>query len=218
MTVRVKICGLTRERDLETAVEAGADAIGVIADVPVETPREVPVDRAADLLASAPPFVTTVLVTMADGGERIEELVETVEPDVLQFHGDGDADELGDLCARIDSDLLFAVGADDASSLSRYDGVVDAFLVDTPAVDGGGGTGRTHDWERTGAASADLDSPVVLAGGLTPENVESAIDAADPFGVDVASGVEADGGIKDGDAVRSFVARAKRHHRTEVTT
>ncbi|QSW99112.1 phosphoribosylanthranilate isomerase [Haloterrigena alkaliphila] len=206
---RVKICGLTNEDDLETAVDAGADALGVICDVSVDTPREVSVERARDLVAAAPPFVTTVLVTMPTGLERAIELVERVEPDAIQLHGDVPPDDLAFLRGKIDSTLLLAVDADDAARAESYDDVVDGLLVDTPADDGGGGTGRTHDWDRTRAATADLESPVILAGGLTPDNVADAVRTVDPFAVDVASGVEAAGGVKDPDAVRSFVDRAR---------
>ncbi|MEY7849425.1 phosphoribosylanthranilate isomerase [Natrarchaeobius sp. A-rgal3] len=214
---RVKICGLTNEGDLETAVDAGADAVGVITDVPVETPREVSVDRATELLETVPPFATSVLVTMPESADHAAELVDAIGPNVLQIHGEFAVDELVDLRERIDRGLVLAVDATGASEATQYDDVVDAFLVDTPAEDGGGGTGRTHDWSRTQTATAALESPVVLAGGLTPENVDAAIDAADPFAVDVASGVEAEGGIKDADAVRSFVERAKNAHRAEVS-
>ncbi|RQG96938.1 phosphoribosylanthranilate isomerase [Natrarchaeobius oligotrophus] len=208
---RVKICGLTTEADLEIAVDAGADAVGVIADVPVDTPRDVSTDRAATLVASAPPFVTTVLVTMARSSDpdRITDLVSAVEPDVLQLHGVLELDDPDDLAARIDREFVAAIDADEVTEAARFDDLVDAFLVDTPAADGGGGTGRTHDWDRTRAAADSLESPTILAGGLTPENVAEAVRTVEPFAVDVASGVEATGGVKDDDAVRSFVARAK---------
>ncbi|MXV63344.1 phosphoribosylanthranilate isomerase [Natronorubrum sp. JWXQ-INN-674] len=206
---RVKICGLTGEDDLQTAVDAGADAVGIICDVPVDTPREVPLERARELVAAAPPFVTTVLVTMPSGPERAIELVDAVEPDAIQLHGSFRSGDLAYLRAKIDSLLLLAVDADDAAAAETYDDVVDGLIVDTPGEDGGGGTGRTHDWDRTRTAAADLESPVILAGGLTPENVEAAVQTVEPFAVDVASGVEADGGIKDPEAVRSFVDRAK---------
>lgn len=211
---RVKICGLTNAEDLETAVEAGADAVGIICDVAVDTPREVSVERARELVAAAPPFVTTVLVTMPAGPERTIELAETIEPDVIQLHGDVRPGDLGYLRTNVDAQLLLAVEADDATRAATYDDVVDGLLVDTPGEDGGGGTGETHDWDRTRMVGADLESPLILAGGLTPDNVADAVRTVEPFGVDVASGVEADGGRKDPDAVRSFVDRAKNVRRT----
>ncbi|MWV39571.1 phosphoribosylanthranilate isomerase [Natrialba sp. INN-245] len=214
---RVKICGLTTESDLELVVGAGVDAVGIIVDVPVETPREVSVDRAAELADAVPPFAASVLVTMPDTVDRTVHVADAVEPDVLQLHGEFGVDELADIRERTGRSLVLAVDADEASNAGRYDGTVDAFLVDTPAEDGGGGTGRTHDWGRTKSVAANLESPVILAGGLTPENVDAAVDAVDPFAVDVASGVEAEGGIKDGDAVRSFVEHAKHSYGTEAS-
>jgi len=208
---RVKICGLTDEADLRAAAAAGADAVGIIADVPVDTPREVAVEQAADLVAAAPPFVTTVLVTMPDAPEHAVELVDRVNPDVVQLHGDLPVGDVAYVAANADAGVLNSVDAANPDA-GRYDDVVDALLVDSVDGDGAGGTGRTHDWEATREFAASVDSPVVLAGGLTPENVADAVEAADPFAVDVASGVEAAGGEKDHDAVREFVAIAKADH------
>ncbi|TMT87137.1 phosphoribosylanthranilate isomerase [Haloterrigena sp. H1] len=205
---RVKVCGLTSEADLGTAVDAGADAVGIICDVPVETPREVSVEQATELAAATPPFVTSVLVTMVDDPVDAVELVERVEPDALQLHGGGRPDDLDALQSAVDADLLLAIDADDVPSAEAYDDIVDGLIVDTAGEDGGGGTGRTHDWDRTRDAASTLESPVILAGGLTPANVADAVRTVEPFAVDVASGVEQRGGVKDVDAVRSFVERA----------
>lgn len=210
---RVKICGLTNEDDLEAVAAAGADAVGVVCDVPVDTPREVSIDRARRLVAAAPPFLTTVLVTMPSGPERAIELVEAIEPDTIQVHGDVRSGDLAYLRANVDAQFLLAIGADEAEAADAYDDVVDGFVVDTPAEGGGGGTGETHDWNRTRRVTTDLESPLILAGGLTPGNVADAISTVEPFAVDVASGVEADGGVKDPVAVRSFVDRAKNARR-----
>ncbi|WP_306058612.1 phosphoribosylanthranilate isomerase [Natronococcus wangiae] len=208
---RVKVCGITDEAALETAADAGADAIGVICDVPVDTHREVASDRAAELVAAAPPFVTTVLVTMPTDPAEAIELVDAVGPDAVQIHGTLEPDELASVREAIDASLLVALDADDADAATagRYDAVADGLLVDTPGEGGGGGTGETHDWNRTRTATADLESPLILAGGLTPENVVDAVRTVDPSAVDVASGVEGREGGKDADAVQTFVERAK---------
>lgn len=205
---RVKICGLTRETDLDAAVDAGADAVGVVADVPVETPREVSVERARELLAAAPPLVTSVLVTMPETVSAAAELVGRVEPDAVQVHGTLDADELGTLRDRTDADVIAAADAADPAAARRRADAADAVLVDSTADDGAGGTGHTHDWDRAAELVAELDTPFVLAGGLTPANVTEAVTTVRPFAVDVASGVEATGGEKDHDAVRAFVGAA----------
>ncbi len=212
---RAKICGLTNDRDRRAAVDAGADALGFIVDVPVDTPREVSVERAADLVAAAPPFVTTVLVTMPDSPERAVELVERVNPDAVQLHGDGPVSDVAYVAANTSAAVLKTVDAADPEG-ARYDDVADALLVDSVDEEGAGGTGRTHDWDATREFVDSVDSPVVLAGGLTPENVADAGATVEPFAVDVASGVEHTGGEKDHDAVRQFVANATGHRAVEA--
>ncbi|MCU4924656.1 phosphoribosylanthranilate isomerase [Halobacteria archaeon AArc-dxtr1] len=211
---RVKVCGITQPADVQVAAAAGADAVGIICDVPVETPREVDVERARELAAGAPPFVTTVLVTMPRDPERAAELVDRIQPDAIQLHGAIEPDAVATVRANLPVDVLLAIDAADLDDANRFDDVVDGFVVDSTDEHGGGGTGETHDWERTRDETADLDSPVVLAGGLTSDNVADAVEAAAPFGVDVASGVESSGGVKDHDAVRSFVANAKARRET----
>ncbi|SDQ87098.1 phosphoribosylanthranilate isomerase [Natronobacterium texcoconense] len=211
---RVKICGVTTESNLEIVVAAGADAVGITCDVPVDTPREVSVERATELADAVPPFVTAVLVTMPDDVAHAVELVETVDPDAVQIHDGLEPDELETVRSQTGADVLYAVDADDPAEAKRYDGVVDALVIDSVDEDGGGGTGETHDWDRTREVADDLESPLVLAGGLTPDNVANAVETVEPFAVDVASGVEAEGGVKDDAAVESFVERATTASRT----
>ncbi|MEE6209415.1 phosphoribosylanthranilate isomerase [Salarchaeum sp. III] len=206
---RVKICGITSEADAAAAVDAGADALGFIVDVPVDTPRELDPERAADLVADTPPFVTTVLVTMPDTPADAADLADRVRPDVLQVHGDISAADLNVLADGVDAKLVKTVDADSPEDAARYDAAADALLVDSTDASGAGGTGRTHDWTVTRDLAARVDSPVVLAGGLTPDNVAEAVETVRPFAVDVASGVEASGGVKDHTAVEAFVAAAK---------
>ncbi|OVE83220.1 phosphoribosylanthranilate isomerase [Natronolimnobius baerhuensis] len=209
---RVKVCGLTNEADLETTIAAGADAVGFICDVPVETPREVSRQEATALVSSVPPFVTSVLVTMASDAERVVELVERVGPDAVQLHGGIEPAVLESIVSALDADILVALDSDEVTAAEDYDHLVDALLVDTVDESGGGGTGKTHDWERTRDAAESLESPLILAGGLTPDNVADAVRTVEPFAVDVASGVEAEGGRKDADAVQAFVTRATTAH------
>jgi phosphoribosylanthranilate isomerase len=211
---RVKVCGITREEDLGVAAAAGADAVGIISEVSVDTPREVSEPRARELVETAPPFVTTVLVTMARTTDRITELVESVGPDAVQIHADLTPPRVRRLAADLNASVIKVVDAEVPGRSRRYDGVADAVLVDSLSAEGGGGTGETHDWVRTREAVADLDSPVILAGGLTPENVATAVETVGSYAVDVASGVEREGGLKSHDAVRAFVANAKRAGRT----
>jgi len=201
---RVKVCGFTDEGDLAAAVTAGVDAVGLIAGVTVETPREISLSEAPRLAETVPPLVSTVLVTMPTDAGEARDRIEQVEPDAVQLHGlDSEAiASLGDAPA----DVIAAVDPTE-TDLDAYAAAADALLVDSIDAEGGGGTGETHDWERTREIVDSLDVPVILAGGLSPENVAEAVGTVDPFAVDVASGVERAGGRKDHDAVKQFIER-----------
>ncbi len=202
---RVKVCGFTREADVDAAVAAGVDAVGAIVDVPVDTPREVSPGLARELFAAVPPFVSTVLVTMPESVDQARELVETVEPDALQVHAGVAPSEVETLAAAVPT--LAAVEPDDPA-IEAYGRAADGLVVDSTDESGAGGTGRTHDW--TATRELALDTPVVLAGGLTPENVAQAVEVVEPFAVDVASGVEAEPGRKDPEQMTAFVEAADR--------
>jgi len=210
---RVKICGITRESDLRTAVAAGADALGFLVDVPVDSPRAIEPARAAELVAQVPPFVSSVLVTMPGDPARVVDLARTVSPDVVQVHGDLGEGDVAYLRAQLDAALVKVVSVSDLDAAHRYADLVDALLVDSADEDGAGGTGNVHDWERTARFVGAVDVPVVLAGGLTAANVADAVAAVRPFAVDVASGVESCGGEKDEAAVAAFVRDAKGRRR-----
>lgn len=206
--VRVKICGVTNHTDLRAVERAGADAVGVIAGVPVDSPRAVSLDAAAELLGAAPPFLTTTLVTMPESVEKAVEAAETVDPDVLQLHTDSPPAELRSIREAITGKLVAVVDAAEPERVRTIAPAVDGVLIDSIDDDGGGGTGETHDWDATSEVVSTLDVPVILAGGLTPDNVAVAVGTVRPFAVDVATGVERSGGRKDHDAVRAFVANA----------
>lgn len=206
MSVRVKICGLTSEADRGAAIDAGADAVGFITGVPVDSPRAISADTAATLVEGVPPFVTSVLVTMPASVQEAVDLQATVGADAVQVHGTLSPQKLGGLSARLDVPVIAAIDLTD--DIDAYAEVADAVLVDSTDEEGAGGTGETHDWERTRDIRAGIETPLILAGGLTPENVAEAVETVDPFGVDTASGVERAGGEKDHDAVAAFVDRA----------
>lgn len=206
---RVKVCGLTTGPDRDAAVDAGADALGFLVDVPVDTERELSPARAADLIAGAPPFVTTVLVTMPDSADRALELIEATGADAIQLHNDLPVAAVETVAGRGGVPVLKAIDADPAAA-ARYGPVADALLVDARTAEGAGGTGRQGDWARTAEIRQAVDRPVVLAGGLTPDNVADAVAAVGPYAVDVSSGVERAEGRKDHGAMRAFVAAADR--------
>lgn len=203
--VRVKICGHTRPADIDASIQAGADAIGVITDVSVETPRAVNRDTARDLLATIPPFVTGVAVTMPENATEALRVVDAVQPDALQVHGPFPPDELQILAARIDIPLIRALAVTDRDAIKVASEHADGILLDNVDDDGGGGTGEQTDWTRAAELVRAVPTPIILAGGLTPDTVADAIRTVRPYGVDVASGVEANGGVKNHDAVHRFV-------------
>ncbi|MFB6284931.1 MAG: phosphoribosylanthranilate isomerase [Halobacteria archaeon] len=202
--VRVKICGMTRENDVKAAVDAGADAVGFVTEVPVDTDRSLSRGDAGRLVEYTPPYVTTVLVIMPDTLDEAVEMAEAAEPDVLQIHND--FDEIEELDHRTDAKLVVKKDPGDVAAPKG----ADALIVDTPGKKGAGGTGETHDWEKSRRIVEESGRPVVLAGGLTPENVSDAVHKIDPYGVDVSSGVEKFEGIKHHGKVREFVENAGR--------
>jgi phosphoribosylanthranilate isomerase len=204
---RAKVCGITREADLAVAVDAGADAVGFITNVSVDTPREIDPTDVADLVAATPPLVTSVLVMMPDSPSRAVEVAQAINPDAVQLYGEFDVDDVRFVRAETGAKVIPALDYDERTRALELDTAADALLLDS-TEDGGGGTGETGDWEATRELVRELATPVVLAGGLTPENVGRAARTVEPYAVDVASGVEADGGKKDPEAVRSFVREA----------
>ena len=201
---RAKVCGLTSDDDLDAALDAGADLVGFVSGVPIETPRELTPDEAAALADRVPDDVTSVLVTMPDSPAAGADLVDRVGTDAIQVHGFSPA-AIEELVARTETSVFAAVDA--AGDPAGYT-AADVLVLDSTDEHGAGGTGETHDWDHAGDLIADLGTPVLLAGGLTPENVADAVRATAPFGVDVSSGVEEVGGKKDHDALRRFVERA----------
>ena len=194
---RIKICGLTREQDVDDAVRAGADAIGLVCYE--RSPRHVSLERAAALAALLPPFVTPVaLFVNAEPGE-VAALIERIPTALLQFHGD----ETPADCGRFGRPYLraarMAPGFDLLEFAQRFS-QAQAVLVDAH-VEGYGGGGKVFDWSLLPAA---VPAPVVLSGGLTPANVIDGVLTLRPWAVDVSSGVETAKGIKDAGLMRRF--------------
>lgn len=207
MTTRVKICGITDEDDLAIAITAGADAIGVISAVPVDTPRSIAPEQAARLVDAVPPFVTSVLVTMPESETDVLELADRIGPDIIQVHGDVRTETLEAISAQ--AAVIRAVASGEAEMIEAARPFVDALLLDSVDERGAGGTGETHDWNAARDWVKSLSVPVILAGGLTPDNVQEAINEVNPYAVDVASGVENAAG-KEAAAVNRFIAAVRK--------
>jgi phosphoribosylanthranilate isomerase len=201
--VQVKICGITSVEDAQAAVDAGADALGFVFYPP--SPRYVTPEEAEQIIHTLPPFVTTVGLFVDVALDTVSETAARCGLDRVQLHGR----ETAEFCRQVTRPVIKAFRIKNAESLSLLPAYkVSAYLLDA-YVEGAlpGGTGSTFSWEL--AAQARPYGPVILAGGLTPENVEGAIAQTSPYGVDVSTGVERAPGIKDHEKVRQFIARAK---------
>ncbi len=202
--VLVKVCGVTRATDAEAAVEAGADAVGLMFYEPSR--RWVSLERAREVAARLPVRIERVGV-FVDADERtIRKAIEVCALSILQFHGS----ESPEFCARF-APLKVWKGfrVSDVSVLETMPGfATEAWLLDAAVPGQMGGSGQRFDWELAVRAKA-LGRPIVLAGGLTPENVGEAVKRVRPFAVDVSSGVESAPGVKDGAKMRAFVRTAK---------
>jgi phosphoribosylanthranilate isomerase len=210
--VRVKICGITREEDLAVAVAAGADAVGFLVRVP-SSPRNLTLERAERLLRQVPIFVDSVVVTAPQNIDGLAEICEKLKPTAIQIHGKKNF-EASELRERIkDARLVKTVYVtDDALNETAIEGLkaFDAVLLDSFTKGQYGGTGRVHDWNLSRQIrEAVAPLPLILAGGLKPENVKEAILTVQPYAVDVASGVELQPAVKDHEKIRAFVENAK---------
>ena len=206
MNTRIKFCGFTRGEDALAAVALGVDAIGLVL-----TPRSercISPLQAREIRRALPPFVTAVALFMDDEPGFIAEAVAAVQPDLLQFHGG----EMLEDCVRYEVPYVKAIAmaaGDPAHALCEHTAAI-GFLFDAHARGEPGGSGKTFDWTRV---LRDLRRPLILAGGLTPENVATAIRSVRPYAVDVSSGIESVSGIKDADKMRRFVAAVQECNR-----
>jgi len=199
MRTRVKICGLTREQDVRAAVEAGADAIGLVFYEP--SPRYVDMQLASQLASIVPPFVSVVGLFVNAGQAVVEDVLHKVRLDLLQFHGD----EPVDFCEQFSRPYIKALRVADDTDIAACAGQyasAKGLLLDTYQAGRPGGTGVVFNWE---LIPQDVSLPIVLAGGLTPDNVVEAISQVQPYAVDVSGGVEQDKGIKDANKIRAFM-------------
>ncbi len=205
--VRVKICGITNAPDALLAAGAGADALGFI--FYEKSPRYIPPERAGEIVKALPPFITPVGVFVDEDEARVLEVIHEARLSAIQLHGS----ETPDYCASVGISVIksFRVrGPGVIEDIAPYKGVVSALLLDSYKKGEMGGTGEVFDWELAVKAREEAGRwPIILSGGLTPENVGEAVKRVRPYAVDVSSGVEASPGRKDPEKVRDFVRRAK---------
>lgn len=205
MRTRVKICGITRLEDAFAAIDAGADALGFVFYPP--SPRYVEPAVAEVIIKQLPPFVTTVALFVDESPEQVRAVLDQTGINLLQFHGD----ESPDYCEQFNHPYFKALrmspDIDVAAETERFV-AARAILLDAYRPGVPGGTGEAFDWDRI---PADIEKPLILAGGLDQHNVAQAIRQVKPYAVDVSGGVEAAKGLKDSSKLISFmneVARA----------
>ena len=198
MRTRVKICGITRRQDAEFAIEMGTDALGLVFYSP--SPRAVTIAQAKEIVEGLPPFVSVVALFVDAQVEQVNLCLQALPIDMLQFHGE----ESVEYCEQFDKPYLKAIRMRDDIDLSelatRY-ASASALLLDSYQPGVPGGTGLAFDWSMI----KGIDKPIILAGGLTVENVAMAIKQVKPYAVDVSGGVEQSKGIKDQQKIHAFM-------------
>lgn len=200
---RVKICGLTRPEDAHAAVAAGADAIGLVFWAP--SSRAVTIEQASEICAGLPAFVTVVALVVDAEVKFVRQVLDRLPVGLLQFHGD----ESAGYCEQFASPFIKAIRVrpelDLAGEMQRFS-AANGILLDAWRQGVPGGTGERFDWE---LIPSQYRSRIVLAGGLTPDNVGRAIDRVRPYGVDVSGGVEHSPGVKDTHKMNEFIRQVQ---------
>ncbi|MBI5042660.1 MAG: phosphoribosylanthranilate isomerase [Nitrospirae bacterium] len=198
----VKICGITNLDDALFASEAGADALGFV--FYKKSPRHIEPEKARDIIKRLPPFATTVGVFADQTEAEIKGIIAETNIDIVQLHGE----EPPEFCERLNKRVIKAIRVRSMESLAEVKTYkACALLLDTYDKNLKGGTGRIFNWEI--AREAKIFNKIIIAGGLTPENVADAIKVAQPYAVDVSSGVEKEKGIKDHQKIKMFIKKAK---------
>lgn len=225
--IRVKICGIRSPEEIELAALYGADAVGFITEVPVESPRKLDCRTAASLISTVPGYLNSVLVIMPENSIQALELIEKVNPDVVQIHSTLSLSEIEKIREKTDipiiktlsipaqeeveqtpdNSLIVSNLLEQVRLLEESD-VVDSILLDTGKSGKSGGTGCVHDWGLSKQITRETRLPIILAGGLKPENVQEAIRTVSPYAVDVASGVETSG-KKDAVKIKKFLKEVR---------
>jgi phosphoribosylanthranilate isomerase len=212
--MKVKICGIKSERDLAMAISAGADAVGFITDVPVDSPRKITLTEASRLIALVPVFVTSVLVIMPENADEAIKMIHAARPAAVQIHNSlqiNDLKEIKQTGVKLIKTIPVPIHADARMLLEivkGLSGIVDAVLLDTALEGKTGGTGVVHNWEVSSDIVRKALMPVILAGGLNPKNVMDAVKCVRPYAVDTASGVETQG-TKDENKLIDFIRYAR---------
>lgn len=201
--IKIKICGITNLEDANSAIDYGADVLGFI--FYPQSQRRVAPEKAGEIISKLPPFILKIGVFVDEEPKKIQEIVNSCRLDGIQLHG-AESPEFCRLFRRRVIKGFRPQNPNALTQISDYD--VDAFLLDSYHPELAGGTGTTFDWELAVAAKM-FGRPVILSGGLNPENVGDAVRLVKPYAVDVASGVESFPGKKDANKLKSFIEQAR---------
>ncbi|RKG45627.1 phosphoribosylanthranilate isomerase [Acinetobacter cumulans] len=204
MRTRAKICGITRIQDIQSVVQAGADAIGFVFFAP--SPRSVTAAQAAELIQHVPPYVQTVGLFVNASAAEIQDILKISPVDILQFHGDESPEQCQTIAQTVGRRWYKAIQMkpelDVIAEIQAFQQAgASAVLLDAWHPELKGGTGHSFDW----AQFPKLDIPLILAGGLKPDNIEDAIQTTGAYAVDVSGGVESSKGIKDQQLIERFM-------------
>jgi len=201
--IRIKVCGITNERDALWAVKLGVNALGFIF---AESPRRVCPGVVKKIISLLPPFISRVGVFVNEDKEKVREIAQTCSLTSLQFHGE----ESPSYCQEFKWKVIKSFRVKDEEILKEIPQYkVDAYLLDTYSVNKYGGTGKTFNWEIAQKVKK-LGVPIILSGGLNPDNIVRAIIEVKPYAVDVSSGVEKERGKKDYQKLKDFVRKVRR--------
>jgi len=203
MTTRVKICGITSITDALNAANAGSDALGFV--FYPKSSRLVTADKTAEICAALPPFVTTVGLFLNAQASEVDDVLNTVSLDLLQFHGH----ETPEFCRSFGKPYIKALGTDGLADFTTHaDQYHDALaiLIDSHVLGKAGGTGQTFDWK---LLPKNYSKPIILAGGLNPDNITEAIRETSVYAVDLSSGVESSPGIKSKAKIDALMREVK---------
>lgn len=228
LKTRIKICGIRSPEEIELAALYGADAVGFITEVPVESPRKLNIETTVSLVSKVPRSLDSVLVIMPENSTKALDLIEKVKPDIVQIHSSLSLLELEIIKENTDVPIIkvFSLPAKEEVSSQKTENstlifnllekirlleevdVVDSILLDTGKSGKTGGTGCVHNWALSRQIAEVTKLPLILAGGLNPGNVRKAIETVFPYAVDTASGVETSG-KKDAMKIKTFIEEVR---------
>ena len=195
--VKVKICGITNKKDAIMISKLGADAIGFVF---AESKRRITPEKAKIIIKELPPFIATVGIFVNEKLKEINRITEFVSLDSVQLHGN----ETCEYCDKVNRKVIKGIHVTEDDSRESLLNKMQNYSVSAFILDPGKGSGKIFNWK----IACGIDKPIIIAGGLTPENVKQVIKVLNPYGVDVSTGVEKDYGIKDKEKVKKFITEA----------